>query len=74
MFILYIYSTCWRMKSVFYKRQQPILLVPSWPLYGVDRMIRLPLLIVPLGRARLVRVARLLLLLLLSSIEGHLHS
>jgi hypothetical protein len=45
------------MKSVFYKRQQPILLVPSWPLYGVDRMIRLPLLIVPLGRARLVHVA-----------------
>jgi hypothetical protein len=49
-----------------------ILFVVSRPFHHVDRMIHFPLLIVTLGRARLVRVARLLLLLLLSGVEGRL--
>jgi hypothetical protein len=46
----------------------------SRPFYIVHGVIHLPILVVALGQARLVRVARLLLLLLFSSIEGHLLS
>jgi hypothetical protein len=57
-----------------FKFTQPVLvlLVASWPFHCVDRMIRFPLLVVALGRTRLVRVARLLFLRLLSCVEGHL--
>jgi hypothetical protein len=50
-----------------------VLLVVSWPFDCVDGTIHFPLLIMAFGRAGLVRVARLLLLLL-SSVEGHLLS
>jgi hypothetical protein len=50
----------------------PILLPASWPLHIVHGVIRLPLLVVTLGWARLIRVARLFFLLLLSDIEGRL--
>jgi hypothetical protein len=49
----------------------PVHLVASWPLHHVDGTVCLPLLVVALGRARLVRVAQLLLL---SGIEGRLLS
>jgi hypothetical protein len=49
-------------------------LVMSRPFYIVHGVIHLPILVVALGQARLVHVARLLLLLLFSSIEGHLLS
>jgi hypothetical protein len=48
----------------------PVLPVVSQPFHHIDRMIHLPLLIVALGRATLVHVAWLLLLL--SIIEDHL--
>jgi hypothetical protein len=57
-------------KAFKFTRSGSVLLVTMWPFHGVDGTIRLPLLIVALGRARLVRVARLLLLL--SVIEGRL--
>jgi hypothetical protein len=50
----------------------PVLLVASWPFHCVDQTIHLPLIVIALGGARLVRVARQLLPLLLSGIEGHL--
>jgi hypothetical protein len=49
----------------------PVLLVASWLLHRVDGTILFPLLVVALGRARLVHVARLLLL---SGVEGRLLS
>jgi hypothetical protein len=48
----------------------PVLLVASRPFHHVDGTIGFPLLVVALGRARLVRVVRFLLLLLLSCVEG----
>jgi hypothetical protein len=56
-----------------FTQSRPILLVASRSLHIVDKMICLPLLVVALGRAMLVHVARLLLLLLPSGVEGHLH-
>jgi hypothetical protein len=53
-------------------RLGPVLLVASWPLHRVDRMVYFPLLAMALGRARVVCVAQLLLLLLLSCLEGRL--
>jgi hypothetical protein len=54
---------------------EPVLLIASWSFHRIDGMIRFPLLVVALGRARLVHVARLLLLLLLlSGVEGCLLS
>jgi hypothetical protein len=55
-----------------FTRLGPILLDVSWPFHRIDRTVRLPLLVVALGRARLIRLAQLLLLL--SGIEGHLLS
>jgi hypothetical protein len=55
-----------------FTRSGPVLLIVPWPFHRVDETIRFPLLVVALGRARLVRVARVLLLLLLSGVEGHL--
>jgi hypothetical protein len=52
----------------------PVLLVVSQPFHNIDRMVCFPLLIVALGRAWLVCVARLLLLLLLSCVESRLFS
>jgi hypothetical protein len=49
-----------------------ILLVVLRPLHLVNGTIRFPLLVVALGRARLVHVARFLLLL--AGVEGHLLS
>jgi hypothetical protein len=49
-----------------------VLLVASQLFHCIDGTIRLPLLVVALGRARLVHVARLILLLLFSCVEGHL--
>jgi hypothetical protein len=57
-----------------FTRHGPVLLVASRPLYVVHRVIHLPLLVVALEKARLIQVARLLLLLLLSGVEGHLLS
>jgi hypothetical protein len=48
----------------------PILLVVSQPFDRVDRMIHFPLLLMALGRSRLVCVARLILLLLLSGVAS----
>jgi hypothetical protein len=50
----------------------PVLLVASQPFHRIDRMIHFPLLVVALGGARLVHVAGLLLLLLLSCVECRL--
>jgi hypothetical protein len=47
------------------------LLIASRLFHRIDGMICFPLLIMALGRARLIRVTRLLLLLLLSCVEGH---
>ena len=47
-----------------------VLLVASWPLHIVDRIIHLPLVVMAFGGARLVHVALLLLLLLLFGVEG----
>jgi hypothetical protein len=55
-----------------FTRFGPVLLVASQSLHCVDKMVHFPLLVVALGRARLVCVARLLLLL--SGIEGDLLS
>jgi hypothetical protein len=52
----------------------PVLLIPSWLLHRIDEMIRFPLLVVDLGRAWLVHVARVLLHLLFPGVEGHLLS
>jgi hypothetical protein len=49
-----------------------VLLVASWLFHHIDRMIRFPLLVVALGRARLVRVARVLFLLLFPGVKGRL--
>jgi hypothetical protein len=57
-----------------FTRPEPLLLVASWPFHRVDRMIRFPLLVMALGRARLVCVARVLLFLLLSCVKGRLLS
>jgi hypothetical protein len=46
----------------------PVLLIASRPLHCIDGTVCFPLLVMALGRARLVRVDRLLLLL--SGIEG----
>jgi hypothetical protein len=51
---------------------RPVLLVASRLFHHIDEMICFPLLVVALGQARLVHVAQLLLLLLLSCVEGHL--
>jgi hypothetical protein len=53
-----------------FTRPGSILLVASWPLHIVDRIIHLPLVVVAFGGARLVHVALLLLLLLLFGVEG----
>jgi hypothetical protein len=50
----------------------PVLLMTMRLLNRVDRMVRLSLLVVALGCARLIRVTQLLLLL--SCVEGHLLS
>jgi hypothetical protein len=57
-------------KAFKFTQSGSVLLVTMWSFHGVNGTICLPLLIVALGRARLVRVARLLLLL--SVIEGRL--
>jgi nitrate reductase gamma subunit len=49
---------------------EPVLLVASRLLHHIDRMIHFSLLVVALGWARLVHVAQVLLML--SSVEGHL--
>jgi hypothetical protein len=51
---------------------RPVLLMVSWPFHHIDKMVRFPLLVVALGRPRLIRVARLHLLLLFSNVEGRL--
>jgi hypothetical protein len=51
-----------------------VLLVVSWLFHRVDRTICFPLLIMALGWARLVRVARVLLVLLFPGVKGHLLS
>jgi hypothetical protein len=51
-----------------FTRPGPIHLFALQPFHRVDGMIRFPLLVVALGRARLVRVAQLLLLLLFSCV------
>jgi hypothetical protein len=40
-----------------FTRPGPVLLIMSWPLHVVHRAICLPLLVMALGRARLIRVA-----------------
>jgi hypothetical protein len=55
-----------------FTRHGPVLLIASRSFHRSYRTIRFPLLVVALGRAGLVRVARLLLLLLLSGVEGRL--
>jgi hypothetical protein len=57
-----------------FTRPRLVLLMASWPFHHIDKMVSFPLLVVALGWARLVRVARLLLLLLFSGVEGHLLS
>jgi hypothetical protein len=52
-----------------FTRPRPILLVTTWPLHVVHGTIRFSLLVVALGRAWPIRVARLLLL---SGVEGRL--
>jgi hypothetical protein len=49
-----------------------IFLIAMWPLYVGYRVIRLPLLVITLGGARLIQVAQLLILLLVFGIEGRL--
>jgi hypothetical protein len=51
---------------------RPVLLVASQPFHHVDGTIHFPLLIIALGRARLIHVARVHLLLLYSGFKGHL--
>jgi hypothetical protein len=49
-----------------------VLLVVSRPFHRVDRTVRFPLLVVALGRAGMVRMARVLFLLLFAGVESHL--
>jgi hypothetical protein len=51
-------------KAFKFTRPGSVLLVASWSFHCVDRMIHFPHLVAALGQARLVCVARLLLLLL----------
>jgi hypothetical protein len=53
-------------------RLGPVLLVVSRLFHRIDGTIHFPLLVLALGRDRLVRVARVLFLLLFPSVEGHL--
>jgi hypothetical protein len=57
-------------EALKFTQPRSVLLVASWLFHRVDETICFPLLIVTLGRARLVHVARLLLLLLFSCVEG----
>jgi hypothetical protein len=57
-----------------FTRLGPVLLVASWSFHHVDGMICFPLFVIALGRARLVCVAQLLLLLLLSCVKRYLLS
>jgi hypothetical protein len=52
-----------------FTRPGPVLLVASWTFHRIDRTVRFLLLVMALGRAMLICVARLLLF---SSVEGHL--
>jgi hypothetical protein len=53
-----------------FTRPRPVLLVASWLFHRIDRTINLALLVMTLGRARLVRVAWVLFLLLFPGVEG----
>jgi hypothetical protein len=53
-----------------FARSGLVLLVALQPFHCVNNMIYFPLFVMALGRARLVRVARLLLLLLLSGVQS----
>jgi hypothetical protein len=55
-------------------RPGPVLLVVSWSLHHIDGTICVPLLVVALGWARLVSVARVLFLFLFPGVEGCLLS
>jgi hypothetical protein len=55
-----------------FTRPRPLLLVASQSFHRVDGMICFPLLLVGIRQARLVHVARLLLLPLFSCVEGRL--
>jgi hypothetical protein len=55
-----------------FTRPRLVLLVASQLFHCIDRTIHFPLLVVALERARLVHVARVLLLLLFPGAEGHL--
>jgi hypothetical protein len=57
-------------KAFKFTRLGPVLLVVSQPFHHVDGMIRFPLLVVALGRARQICVAWVLLLLLFPGIES----
>jgi hypothetical protein len=55
-----------------FTRLGPVLLVASWPFHHIDEMIHFPLLVVALGRARLVCMAQVLFLLLFPGVDGRL--
>jgi hypothetical protein len=55
-------------------RLGPVLIVASWPFHHIDGIIRFPILVVALGRARLVRMARVLFLLLFPGVDNRLLS
>jgi hypothetical protein len=59
-------------KAFKFTRPRLVLLVVSWPFHRNDGMIILPLLVVTLGQARQVRVARVLFLLLFPGVESRL--
>jgi hypothetical protein len=56
-------------KAFKFTRPGPVLLMMTRSFYRIDKMVRLSLLVMALGRPRLIQVARLLLL---SCVEDHL--
>jgi hypothetical protein len=59
-------------EAIKFTRPGPVFLIATWPLYVVHGAIYLPLLVLTLGGARLIHVAQLLILLLLSGVKGRL--